>query len=166
MKKKDHRGRLFVKKRCDRCGHVEAVRPAQRRCHRRKFGPRSYCCWGKLERVPGPVRGARRTVREAIQELAAQGAAEEAAVQAAAQAGRRPQDAAQKKLDHARSKVTEVSRKIARLSTSLRMWERRATHYAKRASMTDAEVAADRERRKQRQARRPARRGIKLGGVQ
>lgn len=155
---KDRRGRPYVKKRCARCGHTELVRPAQRRCHVRKFGPTSYCCWGLLARAPMPVRTKKVTV-------AAAGAAEEAVV--AERQARRPQDEAQKKLEHARTKVTELTRSIARLSTRLRDWERQATHYAKRASMTDAEVSLEREKRQAQQARRakPARRGIKLGGA-
>lgn len=74
----------------------------------------------------------------------------------------RLQDAAQKKLDHARKMIGEKTRAMRRLATSLRLWERRATYYAKRASMTDAEIAAENAARTARQNRRPKRRAIQL----
>ena len=79
---------------------------------------------------------------------------------------KRPQDVAQKKLDHARQMVSEKTKQMRRLATSLRLWERRVRTYAKRASLTDAEIAAERQRRIDRAAQpRKVRRGIKLGGA-
>ena len=77
----------------------------------------------------------------------------------------RAQDVAARKLAHARKQIEGTMRRIKRAATSLRLWERRAAHYAKLASLTDAEVAArrdaDRQRREDRAARR-LRRGIRL----
>ena len=60
----------------------------------------------------------------------------------------RPQDVATKKLAHARMMVAATTKKMRRLATSLALWEGRATYYAKRASMTDEEVSAERQRSK------------------
>ena len=70
--------------------------------------------------MPPPQR---KTIERATTEL-------EVAVQQQ-KAEKRPQDAAQQRLEHARTKVTELTRSIARLSTRLREWERQATHYAR-----------------------------------
>ena len=122
-----------VRKRCGRCGWVGRVRPRERRCKRQQVAG-GYACWGELARVATV-----RPVREV----------------------RRSQDVAQRKLEHARRMVTEKTRAMGRLATSLHAWERKAAHYARRASMTDAEVQAERERRVARAAR-PRRRAITL----
>jgi hypothetical protein len=79
---------------------------------------------------------------------------------------RRPQDAAQRKLDHARKMVAKKTKAMTSLAVQLRAWEKKASYYAKRASMTDAEVAAEAAKRvadlKARAERRPKRRAIKL----
>lgn len=75
---------------------------------------------------------------------------------------------AEKHLKRAREKVTEVGRKIARATTSLRMWERRASYYAAQASKTDAELAqekADRKAQAEARAARRIKRGMKVGGA-
>lgn len=74
----------------------------------------------------------------------------------------RPQDAAQKKLDHARQKIADHAKALARIARQLRAWERKATYYARRASLTDAELAADKARRETARASRPKRRAIRL----
>lgn len=63
----------------------------------------------------------------------------------------KPQALAAAKLAHARRQVGEVTKRIKRATTSLRLWENRASYYAKRASMTDAELDAERARK----ARKP-----------
>lgn len=81
---------------------------------------------------------------------------------------KRPQDIAQRKLEHARKQVAAKTKAMKRLVTSIRMWERRAAAYAKQASLTDAEVLAAQEKRKAQQERRrqeKVRRGIQLQGV-
>lgn len=142
-----------LKKRCTRCGVVREVRARQRRCHDRRFGPKSYCCWGQLVKVERAKR-----VRKEETPMTTQAPTENATKT------RRPQDVAAKKLEHARKKVAEKTRAMARLATQLRHWERRANYYAKRASMTDAEVAAEQAVRVARANRKPKRRAIKLGG--
>ena len=74
-----------------------------------------------------------------------------------------PQEQAARKLAHARKQMSVASARIRRATTSLRLWEKRAAYYAKRASMTDAEYQAEVARRKVR-APKP-KRGIKIGGV-
>jgi hypothetical protein len=102
---------------------------------------RRYYCWGRLAVVAPRVRPATK---------------------------QRPQDIAAVRLAHARKKIGEATRRMARLATSLRMWERRAAYYAKRASMTDAEVMAEREKAtaaKGARADARKRRAITLGGL-
>lgn len=75
----------------------------------------------------------------------------------------RPQDVAQQKLAHARQMASAKAKAMARLATQLRAWERKASYYAKRASMTDAELAAETEKRVAgRATKRTRRRAIKL----
>jgi hypothetical protein len=76
----------------------------------------------------------------------------------------RPQDVSQKKLEHARKMVSEKTRAMARIATQLRAWERKANYYAKRASMTDAELEAETAKRVEARAtKRPKRRAIRIG---
>ena len=74
----------------------------------------------------------------------------------------RPQDIAQKKLEHARKMVTVKMKTMTRLATQLRAWEKKASYYARRASLTDAEIAAEQVKRAERMTKRPKRRAIKL----
>jgi len=165
-----------VRKRCQACGAVQLVRARQRRCHRPKFGRGSYACWGSLVRVVRPRPGA-RTVREAVQAMAEEGDVEvtterHGAITVATVTGKpaaRPQDIAARKLDETRRaigraqvRLNEHARKVAQEARAIRRLERSAAHYAKRASMTDAEVAADHARRVDRPKK--VRRGMKVGG--
>lgn len=80
----------------------------------------------------------------------------------------RPQEIAARKLAHARKMMTAKTRAMRRLATSLRFWEGRAAYYAKRASLTDAEIATERLKRLDAAARRQAariKRGIALKEV-
>jgi len=86
----------------------------------KRFGQRYYC-GGRLVELPAVVRPEKPKPA--------------------------PQDIAAAKLEHARRQIREVSKRIKRASTSLRLWERRAAYYAKRASMTDAELEAERTRK-------------------
>lgn len=135
-----------LKKRCTRCGVVADLPPRQRKCHERTFGRGSYCCWGRLERVVAPKKEKRMKVKAPTEN-----------------AKRRPQDVAQQKLEHARKMASAKTKAMARLATQLRAWERKASYYAKRASMTDAEILAEKVARIELIAnRRPKRRAIRL----
>jgi hypothetical protein len=136
-----------LRKRCERCG-IEATVPArQRKCHERKFGRGSYCCWGRLTVVVAAKKEKRMKANATTEN-----------------AKRRPQDVSQKKLEHARKMVSEKTRAMARLAQQLRTWERKANYYAKRASMTDAELLAEKAARVEAiSKRRPKRRAIKIG---
>lgn len=77
----------------------------------------------------------------------------------------RPQDVAARQLLHARRMIAEKTRQMRRLATALHHWERKAAYYARRASLTDAEVQAEREKRVARATRvKPGRivRGIEV----
>ena len=78
---------------------------------------------------------------------------------------KRLQDVAATKRAHAEANLELKMRALKRLVTSIGLWQRRAAYYAKRAAMSDAEVAANKVKRdaaarQRREAR--ARRGIKL----
>lgn len=75
----------------------------------------------------------------------------------------KPQVVAEKKLAFARQMVTVKTKALKRLATSLRFWENRASYYARRASMTDAELEAMRAKQKARPDKK-LRRAVKMGG--
>lgn len=133
------------KKRCLKCGAVGAYRPREQRC---KNVPQvgfthKFFCWGQLETV----------------------------IKKKAVSMTRPQDVAQRKLEAVRKTLVvkqvvlaESARRIARLTKTIRQLETQAVRYAKRASMTDAEVEAERVMRITRQKAKPVKRGIRLEG--
>lgn len=138
---------MTVKKRCERCGWTGAVPVRRRRCYERRFGRGSYACWGKLAR---PVVVKKQKEEKPMPSKVVV----------------RPQDVAQKKLDRARKMIAEKTRQMGRLATSLREWQSKAARYAKRASMTDVEVEAERAARVSSaaaRAQRTVRRGVSLG---
>jgi len=124
----------LTKKRCVKCGAVGLVKPRQRRCYRTSGFAGSYACWGALERTVRPKPKTTGT----------------------------PQDAAKSKLAYAERMVAEKITTIKRTATLLSAWTRRVTYYSKRASMTDAEIEAERVKRKTPKPRK--RRGVKLEG--
>lgn len=129
-----------VKTRCAKCGAVATVHPSQRRCHALPMGRLGYWCYGALERVSAPPRQTPE---------------------------KRPQDVAAAKLADARKRLATVTRRIRRLVTSQRLWERRVSYFARRASMTDAEVEAERveaQRKKEARASRRIRRAVDVTG--
>ena len=145
-----------LRKRCSKCGHVADYKPRERRCKRQPFGPRSYCCWGRLALVAAPEPAPRPTAPPKPQPST------------------RPQDVAARKLEHARkmvgAKMVEIgatSKALARLVRAMGEWERRANYYAALASRTDAEIEQERAARAERAERRDKRarrRALKLGG--
>jgi hypothetical protein len=108
-------------KTCAKCGRTTLARRRQRFCHLRSLtGFSKYWCYGKLERV--------RRERETV-EL-------------------RPQDEAAKQLAKCRANVKKAASKIKRATTSMKLWQTRAERYARIASMTDEEYAAQRAEQK------------------
>lgn len=134
-----------VRKVCARCGEKGWYRERETKCKRRRFGRGSYCCWGELTRVrrrtpdADVLRDANGTPRPLGYYLN-----EEAQLELQVQRGGKVRADAERKLAHARRMVAEKTKQMKRLVTSLRMWERRATYYAKRATVSDAEVEAER----------------------
>jgi hypothetical protein len=130
-----------VRKRCEACGKAQSVRPRARVCReqiQRGFG--WVTCGGRL------ASAQRR--RHTQPELS-------------------PQEVATRKLAHARKMVADKTKQMRRLATALHAWEQKAARYARRASMTDAEVEAERARRAEAATRRAElrpRRAIRLGG--
>lgn len=157
------RGKGLVRKRCERCGHVGLVRERQTKCRRPRFGRDSFACWGDL------VSTKRSRNAEADPEVRhVQPAGDNVPGHAATLRRKpRPQDAAQASLDQAAQKVVHYTREALRVARLLASWQRKAAHYARRATMTDAEVEAERRARKEqaeRRAARKVRRGIAIKG--
>lgn len=129
----------MVRKKCEKCGVEQWALPRARLCRRSEQRGFGWAtCWGRLVTVKPAARP----------EVS-------------------PQEAATKKLALARKMVSEKTRQMRRLATSLHMWEQRATYYARRASMTDAEVEAERAKARAAEIARAEakrRRGIKLDG--
>lgn len=126
----------LVRKACAKCGVVNMVPRNRRHCYERPMGKMGYSCWGSLSMVK-PAKKPRQ----------------------------RPQDEAAEKLAHAREMVKQKASAIRRLTTSLNLWQRRATYFAKLASETDAERAARIEARKTRNVERAAERARKRRGI-
>lgn len=137
----------MLKKRCERCGNVKDVRARQRKCHERRFGPGSYCCWGRLVVVKEPRKEARMRRRSSTENAAR----------------RSPQAVAKKKQEHAEKMIDEKVLAMARIMKQIQAWRRKAIYYDKRARMTDAEIAAEAQKRHEAKARRPKRRAILRG---
>lgn len=136
-----------VLKKCEKCGAAARYRPRERRCKAVTGGGfrHRYYCWGKLV----PVR--RPTAAPSSEPVAV-----------------RPQDVAAKRLAVAQRRIAEWTRKAAHATRMLAKWQRASAQAAKRASMTDAEVEAERAARKAQaegRAQRRKVRGISLGGV-
>lgn len=130
-----------VRKRCEACGKAQSVRPRARICRERiQRGFGWVYCGGRLASLQR-----RKSTQPELS----------------------PQEVATRKLAHARKMVAEKTKQMRRLAVSLHAWEQKAARYARRASMTDAEVEAERLRRVEAAARRAElrqRRGIRLGG--
>ena len=124
-----------VTKICGRCGATAKVPQKQRKCYQRRFGKGSYACYGDLF-------------------LAERGRKER-------DVSKRPQEIAEAKLAKARKMVAETTRRMTRLATSLRFWERKAQYYARQASLTDTEIAEQKAARAAR-SRKPMRRAMRL----
>lgn len=72
---------------------------------------------------------------------------------------------AEKERDKASKKIVEKTRQVVLLAKSIKDWQRRAVLWAKRAAMTDAEIAAERKKRQAAHAKGRAgkrRRGMRL----
>lgn len=168
--------RRFVEKRCDKCGTVAQYRPRVRRCRHQKFGPRSYWCYGRL--VPLPVAKPKVKVKAkkdddvAVPVPPGKGLgwvlSEEAMEMRTQERGARVRAEARRKFDDINERIVDKQRQVARLTGSISALQRKATYYARRVAMTDAQVAAERQARLDQQARRaasaPRRRGIMLPG--
>lgn len=118
-----------VKKRCEKCGKTSMALPRERTCKQPVGLLKTYCCWGALRLVPKPPAPKKR-----------------------------PQEVAAAKLRHAEKMIALTNRRLVRLTTALRGWRSKAAYYATRASMTDADLVAEREREKQKEQERAARR--------
>lgn len=147
--------RRTARKVCAKCAKAGWYRPRETRCKRQKFGPGSYWCYGRLSAVTKPTAPLKHPAGYYI--------TEEGMAEAQAERGAAVRKDAEKKLANARKQVDDCTRRMARLTTSLRMWQKRTAYYATRASVTDAEVEAERIARLSRPAK-PRRRGIAIGG--
>ena len=139
-----------ILKRCTKCGHVAKVRPRVRRCYQRAFGKGSYACYGVLEPVVKPTPHALKPAPGlGVGSLLG----EEGVAAAVAERGKTVRAKAQAELDRTRKRIGDHTRtltatvayinKYAKLITKL---EGRATRLARRASMTDGELEAERQK--------------------
>lgn len=76
-----------------------------------------------------------------------------------------PRERAARSMRHAQAMVEEYTRKAARDVRLLHAWTRKAAAYARRAAMSDEELARERTIRQERAARRGRIRGIKFREV-
>src|SRR4051812_3550987 len=129
-----------VRKVCQRCGAVADVKPRVVRCRVRRFGPSSYCCWGRLVRQAPVTRPMPKTLT--------------------------PQEIAVRRFVYARKKVAEKTKQLVVLTRAIQRWERRATRYAEVAALTEGELMRLRLKRSEAaKKRKTSRRGIDLGAT-
>lgn len=138
-----------IRKRCRVCKRVGYYGDRAAVCYFTRGLLGSYCCGGRLD-VVVPLKKKREEVP--VSE------------------GERVRAEAVKKRDHAqrlaearRREVMLAVKKADRLSKAMRRWEAKASYYARRANVTDAEITVERERRKQRPEKK-IRRVLKMGG--
>lgn len=127
-----------VLKRCTKCGVAREYGPRVRRCHatETRFG-KQYYCWGRLERVV--TKRERPPKAEGTLSSTARGAQ----VRARAQ---QDLDRVRKRIaDHTRTLTATVAY-ISKYSKKITKLETRAAQLARRASMTDDEIEAERQR--------------------
>jgi hypothetical protein len=144
----DHRNRAMgrtLRKRCAKCGRVGWYSGRQRRCRRWAFGRGSYSCYGDLmttkrRRREGPTEA--DALRDAI-------AAASMIDPETAEAAERIRAVARRKLAHAERKLKEAVSDLKRTTTRLGQWQARAARYAKRSAVSNADVKAERDRRRQ-----------------
>lgn len=132
-----------VTKRCQKCDWIGDVSIRQRKCQQWTFGRGSYACWGDLVRVssardetPAPALP-RRAQDVALDRL------------------RQTQRAIDKKLGH----IADLSKSLQRALKMLDKLRRRAEMLEAKSRMTDQEVQAERDARKQRAEDRRRKRG-------
>lgn len=144
---------MNVRKVCTKCGRASMVRPRARRCKiiEKRMGARFYC-YGELMALSQAV-----VERRKIDVSTAPGLTVGLSVQPIGPAQRRPQDVAQRSLEKTRKAITagylnltKLARQQARQAKRITRMEAAAARYAKRASMTDAEVQAERDAREAR----------------
>lgn len=123
--------RRLVRKHCAKCGATARVKARQRHCHVRKFGPKSYCCWGQLSPV-AIVRKPRVTLKEAIAKMASDGEIDAAELANVGVVFRR---AATKKLTLAQAQYAKLRKRIDLL-------RRDVVRLTRESTMTDVEIAA------------------------
>jgi hypothetical protein len=153
-----------MKKRCLKCGAVRDYRPRERRCKAIVVGvwnkERTYC-WGHLARVVPQKRVQKPKPEPVVGTPQAKAVAQQAAI---AKRMERVQRAFNRYVGNLRRYGNVKWAKLAgEAAQQLKNWERKMRYYEKRARMTDAEVAAERERLQQARAPKP-KRAIKVNG--
>ena len=125
---------MKIDKRCGKCGVVSRYKPRERKCKQRIGLLGSFYCWGSL----APLAPKKQAPKLSVQ------------------------DGARINLAHAERMVAEKITAIKRTTTSLSLWTRRVAYYTKRSQVTEAEIEAERVKRK---TPKPSkRRAVKLEG--
>ena len=111
-----------VRKRCALCGQTGYYHQGTRQCRMRKFGAGSYCCWGDLT----PVRKPRP--------------------KAVPHAGDRFRQRAAKQFTVAQKTLRRWQSRLKRDQKLVHKWELRLAQWERKASYTDEQVEALRQR--------------------
>lgn len=124
-------------KHCDRCGKLSKVKPRERRC--KLVNETGFTCWGALTLVK------KEPVKKRYQDLAE---------------AKRKQ--ARYRSDRVRREMETIIKRIARLVTLQKQYERQQDYYAAQAALTDEQLAAQKAKREEKQK---PKRQIKIGGL-
>lgn len=126
-----------ILKKCTKCGVAREYKPRIRHCREQKFGNASYWCYGKLVAVVFPK------------------------AEQPSKPVKRPQDTAkaklvrtEKALDKVNAEVFALAKRLGVLSGRARSLSAWASRYAALASLSDAEVEAQRQKRLEQKAAR------------
>ena len=129
-------------KRCAKCGNIYLALPRERRCKRseQRMG-RLFYCWGLLVAEPKPKRVKAPKVEQTPQQAAAG-----------------TLDTVRAKIARRYARLAELAAEMGRVSKDVRTFEASAQRLARRASMTDAEIEAERQATRARFAKARSRR--------
>ena len=135
-----------TRRRCAKCGRVGYYEKGAKKCRLLAFGRGSYACWGNLKPIStrAPTGPRTTTAGDELREMIAQAATLDPRI---ADAGERIRADARAKLAKAQARVTEIARDVKRLSQLLDKYVKAANYHARRASLTNEDVQAERARR-------------------
>jgi hypothetical protein len=131
-----------VRKRCAQCGWTGKVSERQLHCHARRFGKGSFACWGQLVTV---VRARRNP--DAVPTPAGVGVGWQLGEEAEAQRMEQYRTKAKAELEKARKRLNAAIEDVSSATERLLRWRTQVARLEKKSMMTDAEIAAERQKR-------------------